>query len=80
MVPHKTCPGTGAQPAHELPATAEHFSGDCTRQDGFCPYCKHCAAEKQREWKRNNPEKVRKMKKDYRDRERQERLEHPYGR
>jgi len=70
---NKTCPGTAARPAHTLPATPEHFSWDKARQDGFCPYCKRCAADIQRQWKHEHPEKVRDMKRKYRE---QARLRH----
>lgn len=62
----KNCPGAGLQPAHvEL---IEMFSGDRSRIDGRAPYCKKCAATKQREWKANNPEKVKAAKVKYRQR------------
>jgi hypothetical protein len=74
----KTCPGTAARPAHTLPATSEHFSGDKARPDGFCPYCKRCAADIQRQWKHDNPDKVREMKRKYRVQARQRQAERGY--
>lgn len=56
----KTCPGAGAQAQHTIPI--ELFSSDRSRPDGLAPYCKICAATKQREWKARNPDKVRAMK------------------
>lgn len=63
-VPAKNCPGSTGQEAHVMPTTA--FASDKSRLDGLAPYCRLCAATKQREWKRRNPEKVRAMKNRYR--------------
>lgn len=62
----KACPGAGEQPAHvEL---VELFAKDKSRVDGLAPYCKKCAATKQREWKALNPDKVRAARLKYRQR------------
>lgn len=42
------------------------FAHDKSRRDGLAPYCKVCAATKQREWKQRNPDKVRAAKMKYR--------------
>lgn len=63
-VASKTCPGAGEQDRHTLPTTM--FSPDRSRPDGLAPYCRPCAAVKQREWKARNPEKVRAAKMKYR--------------
>lgn len=56
----KSCPGASGQIEHvEL---VEMFASDRSRRDGLAPYCKKCAATKQREWKAKNPEKVRKYR------------------
>lgn len=60
----KSCPGAGEQIAHVEETTL--FAGDKSRADGLAPYCKKCAATKQREWKARNPEKVRAAKLKYR--------------
>lgn len=56
----KTCPGAGEQVTHTEETTL--FASDRSRIDALAPYCKKCAATKQREWKRKNPEKVRAAK------------------
>jgi len=66
----KICPGAGKQKRHVCEHTL--FSSDRSRTDGMAPYCKDCAAEKQRQWKHNNPVKVREAKKKYRAKEKQE--------
>ena len=60
----KTCPGTPEQPAHTQ--LTDMFSRDKARPDGLCVYCKPCMAWRQRQWKRNNPDKVRAAKALYR--------------
>lgn len=60
----KSCPGAGEQAAHTEPTSL--FANDKSRMDGKAPYCKKCAATKQREWKAKNPEKVRAAKMKYR--------------
>lgn len=60
----KSCPGATAQDAHTEDVTA--FAGDRSRRDGLAPYCRKCAATKQREWKVKNPEKVKAAKLKYR--------------
>lgn len=62
--PTKACPGATGQVAHVVAASL--FAGDRSRPDGLAPYCRACAATKQREWKHRNPEKVRAMKNKYR--------------
>ena len=62
----KHCPGAGEQQEHVEDASL--FSRDSSRPDGLAPYCRKCAATKQREWKKRNPEKVRAMKAKYRSR------------
>lgn len=59
----KTCPGAGIAPHTE---DASLFAADKSRRDGLAPYCRICAATKQREWKQRNPEKVRAAKIKYR--------------
>lgn len=59
----KTCPGAGVL-AHVEETTA--FASDRSRIDSLAPYCKKCAATKQREWKQRNPDKVRAAKAKYR--------------
>lgn len=59
----KTCPGAGIAPHTE---DVSLFASDKSRRDGLAPYCKVCAATKQREWKHRNPEKVRAAKIKYR--------------
>lgn len=60
----KSCPGAGAQAAHTEPVSM--FAADKSRVDGKAPYCKKCAATKQREWKAKNPAKVKAAKLKYR--------------
>lgn len=60
----KKCPGAGIQVEH-VEDTAL-FASDKSRMDGLAPYCRKCAATKQREWKAKNPDKVRAMKQKYR--------------
>jgi hypothetical protein len=62
----KHCPGSTGQEAHVEPTTL--FASDKSRTDGLAPYCRKCAATKQREWKQRNPEKVRAAKTKYRTR------------
>lgn len=62
----KSCPGAGEQPSHVEELSL--FASDKSRIDGRAPYCKKCAATKQREWKARNPEKVRAQKLKYRQR------------
>jgi len=66
----KTCPGDGRKP-HTL--SVSEFTKNASRADGLSVYCKTCAAAKQRRWKHEHPEEVRKAKADYRQREKQER-------
>jgi hypothetical protein len=56
----KQCPGAGEQKQHV--EDAGMFASDRSRTDGLAPYCRKCAATKQREWKARNPEKVRAQK------------------
>jgi hypothetical protein len=56
----KTCPDCN----RTLPLSG--FTKNAARVDGLSVYCKPCAAERQREWKHNNPEKVRAAKRQYR--------------
>ena len=62
----KTCPGVEtddyAQPSHTL--ELEHFGAVKQRPDGRAGYCKWCAAAKQRQWKRDHPDQVRKWKRE----------------
>lgn len=70
----KRCGGDGdTQPPHI--AGKSEFGVERKRPDGLCPYCKKCNASRQRRWKRNNVEKVREDKRNYRisQRKRQER-------
>lgn len=60
----KLCPGTSERPAHT--DLSDKFSKDKARGDGLCVYCRECAAWRQRQWKRNNPDKVRAAKALYR--------------
>jgi hypothetical protein len=53
----KRCPGTKTQQPHT--EDYAEFSDSTTRPDGKAAFCRHCAAEVQREWKRANPEKVK---------------------
>lgn len=62
----KRCPGAGEQIAHDEDVGL--FSKDASRADGIAPYCRKCAATKQREWKKRHPDKVRAMKLKYRSR------------
>jgi hypothetical protein len=62
----KSCPGAGTQEAHVEETLV--FASDRSRRDGLAPYCKKCAATKQREWKKLNPEKVKAAKLKYRQR------------
>jgi hypothetical protein len=61
----KSCPGAGI-PAHV--EAVDLFASDKSRIDGKAPYCKICAAVKQKEWKKRNPEKVRAAQAKYRKR------------
>lgn len=60
----KLCPGTSERIAHT--EISDKFSKDKARGDGLCVYCRECAAWRQRQWKRNNPEKVKAAKALYR--------------
>jgi hypothetical protein len=62
--PTKHCPGATGQEPHTLAVSM--FSPDRSRLDGRAPYCRVCAATKQREWKQRNRDKVRAMKERYR--------------
>lgn len=64
----KFCPGTDTQPKHE--EDLSEFTDDKNRSDGKAAYCKYCAAEKQRAWKRANADKVKAARKEYRDKKR----------
>jgi len=43
-----------------LPATREHFSTNKMGKNGLTSYCKNCAAQKQKQYRKLNPERVRK--------------------
>lgn len=43
----------------ELPLTKEYFYADARYQGGFRRQCKKCIRNVQREWERNNPDKIR---------------------
>jgi hypothetical protein len=62
----KTCPGAKPRPAHTEPVSA--FAADKNRPDGLFVYCRKCAAQKQREWRERNPDKVRAARLKYRTR------------
>lgn len=70
---YKSCPGNRNRKRHQLPADDKHFSRNKSRSDGFAPYCRVCAAEIQREWKRQNADKVKAAKQAYMARKRAER-------
>jgi hypothetical protein len=70
--PMKLCPGTRRRGAHTLPADSDHFTRNKARSDGLAVYCKTCSAERQRDWKIANPEKVRVAKRVYLARKRAE--------
>jgi transposase-like protein len=55
----KNCPRCG----ENLPIT--EFGRNRQTPDGLHYYCKSCAAERQRNWARANPEKVRAMRAAY---------------
>ena len=61
----KKCPGANKL-AHVEDVSM--FAHDKSRSDNLAPYCRMCAAIKQKEWKRRNPEKVRDAKRKYRTR------------
>jgi hypothetical protein len=64
VVPTKICFGSTGQPMHVV--AKDQFSKDAARADGLSPYCKSCAAARQRAWKHANPEKVKAAKRNYR--------------
>lgn len=61
----KACPGN---PPDQQPHVEDvsMFSRDRSRKDGMAPYCRTCAAARQRAWKQAHPDKVRAAKQKYR--------------
>jgi len=64
VVPTKICFGHTGQPMHVV--AKDKFGKDAARADGLSPYCRLCAAARQRAWKHDNPEKVKAAKRNYR--------------
>jgi hypothetical protein len=62
----KRCTCCGLTKAHA------DFSKNAQNADGLAYYCRLCNAEKQREWKHANPEKVAEWKADYLKRQRRQ--------
>lgn len=52
VLPTKRCPGfaPGGQPAHELPATAEHFGSNAGNRDGLSSRCRACSSAYSTAW------------------------------
>lgn len=61
----KLCPGTATRQPHILQASTENFTANKARTDGLAPYCRECAAERQRLWKESNQSKVKAARKRY---------------
>lgn len=55
-------------PQCEQTKTISSFGRNRQAKDGLHYYCKECAAQRQRQWARNNPETVRSMRASYLDR------------
>lgn len=59
---YKNCPNCSFKNG-PLPTSA--FGKNSGTPDGLSTYCKECNNRIQREWKKSNPDKVAKWKKDY---------------
>ena len=60
----KRCPRCG----EDYPRTLEYFTADAYRSSGLAIYCKQCAHQRRREYRKNHPEQRRAEKKRYRER------------
>ena len=57
----------GGECGKELPATAEYFAKDVSRNDGFCRLCRPCSRAVNARWRKNNPEKLKARRKKYKN-------------
>jgi len=47
------------------------FNKDKLRKDGLCPYCKKCQSEKNKKWRKDNPQKTKDYSKKSREKNRE---------
>lgn len=59
---YKKCPDCSFKNG---PLPTSRFGKNSNNPDGLATYCKECNNRRQREWKKNNPNKVSQWRKDY---------------